>query len=96
VLREQSEKNLLNLLKITHGFDYFHSGQLETIKRVIAVQSTMLALPTGSGKYLCYQLTTLILPGVILVISPLVALMVDQLQHLPTIIPGSLLTGGQT
>jgi hypothetical protein len=41
------------------------------------------------------QLPALILPGVTLVISPLVALMVDQLQHLPTIIPGSLLTGGQ-
>lgn len=96
VLREQSEQNLLKLLKMTHGFDSFRSGQLETIKRVIAMQSTMLVLPTGSGKSLCYQLPALILPGVTLVISPLVALMVDQLQHLPTIIPGSLLTGGQT
>lgn len=96
VLREQSEQNLLKLLKITHGFDSFRSGQLETIKRVIAMQSTMLVLPTGSGKSLCYQLPALILPGVTLVISPLVALMVDQLEHLPPIISGSLLSGGQT
>lgn len=96
VLREQSEQNLLKLLKITHGFDSFRSGQLETIKRVIAMQSTMLVLPTGSGKSLCYQLPALILPGVTLVISPLVALMVDQLQHLPAVISGSLLAGGQT
>ncbi|KAH9301583.1 hypothetical protein KI387_013166, partial [Taxus chinensis] len=95
-LREPSDQNLLKLLKILHGFDYFRSGQLETIKRIIAKQSTMLVLPTGSGKSLCYQLPALVLPGVTIVISPLVALMIDQLHHLPPIISGSLLTSSQS
>ncbi|XP_057852289.1 ATP-dependent DNA helicase Q-like 5 isoform X1 [Cryptomeria japonica] len=95
-LREPSHQNLLKLLKISHGFDSFRTGQLETVKRIIAKQSTMLVSPTGSGKSLCYQLPALVLPGVTLVISPLVALMVDQLKQLPAMISGSLLTSSQS
>lgn len=55
VCKNPSDDNLSKLLKLTHGYDSFREGQLETIKRVIARQSTMLVLPTGAGKSLCYQ-----------------------------------------
>ncbi|XP_038986815.1 ATP-dependent DNA helicase Q-like 5 isoform X2 [Phoenix dactylifera] len=91
-----SDENLKNLLKLTHGYDSFREGQLEAIKKVVAGESTMLVLPTGAGKSLCYQLPALILPGITLVVSPLVALMVDQLRKLPPVIPGGLLSSSQT
>ncbi|KAL5991138.1 hypothetical protein ACLOJK_012044 [Asimina triloba] len=93
---EPSDDNLRNLLKLTHGYDSFREGQLEAIKQVIAGQSTMLVLPTGTGKSLCYQLPALILAGLTLVISPLVALMVDQLRKLPPALSGGLLCSNQT
>ncbi|XP_042394821.1 ATP-dependent DNA helicase Q-like 5 [Zingiber officinale] len=91
-----SDENLLRLLKLTHGYDSFREGQLESIKRVVAGESTMLMLPTGAGKSLCYELPALILPGVTLVVSPLVALMMDQLRKLPSVIPGGLFSSTQT
>ncbi|KAF3792750.1 ATP-dependent DNA helicase Q-like 5 [Nymphaea thermarum] len=93
---DHSDENLRNLLKLTHGFDSFRDGQLEAIKRVLANESMMLVLPTGSGKSLCYQLPALIFPGIVLVVSPLVSLMIDQLRQLPPMIPGSLLCSTQT
>ncbi|XP_058093903.1 ATP-dependent DNA helicase Q-like 5 isoform X2 [Magnolia sinica] len=93
---EPSDHNLKNLLKLTHGYDSFREGQLEAIKQVVAGQSTMLVLPTGAGKSLCYQLPALILHGVTLVVSPLVALMVDQLRKLPPMLHGGLLCSSQT
>ncbi|XP_009406398.2 ATP-dependent DNA helicase Q-like 5 [Musa acuminata AAA Group] len=97
VAREDpSDENLQRLLKLTHGYGSFREGQLEAIKRVLAGESTMLMLPTGAGKSLCYELPALILPGVTLVVSPLMALMVDQLRKLPSSIPGGLLSSTQT
>ncbi|CDP13310.1 unnamed protein product [Coffea canephora] len=93
---EASDENLLRLLKLSHGYDSFRNGQLEAIKMVLSKKSTMLILPTGSGKSLCYQVPALVLPGVTLVVSPLVALMIDQLKHLPPTIPGALLCSSQT
>ncbi|XP_022885565.1 ATP-dependent DNA helicase Q-like 5 [Olea europaea var. sylvestris] len=95
VRKEASDGNLEKLLKFTHGYDSFRNGQLEAIKMVLSGKSTMLVLPTGSGKSLCYQLPALILPGVTLVVSPLVALMIDQLKQLPPAIPGGLLCSSQ-
>lgn len=92
---EASDENLLKLLKLTHGYDSFRDGQLEAIKMVLSGESTMLVLPTGAGKSLCYQLPALVLPGVTLVVSPLVALMIDQLKHLPSVIQGGLLSSSQ-
>ncbi|KAJ0976977.1 hypothetical protein J5N97_012451 [Dioscorea zingiberensis] len=91
-----SEGNLVELLRLVYGYSSFREGQLEAIQKVVAGESTMLVLPTGAGKSLCYQLPALILPGVTLVVSPLVALMVDQLKHLPPVIPGGLLSSNQT
>lgn len=96
IRNEASEENLVSLLKLTHGYDSFREGQLEAIKGVLAGNSTMLVLPTGAGKSLCYQLPAVILPGLTLVVCPLVALMIDQLKQLPPIVPGGLLSVVQT
>ncbi|MEH6447111.1 MAG: RecQ family ATP-dependent DNA helicase [Oleispira sp.] len=73
---------LLPSLKQTFGFDQFRGGQEQTIRQLIAGQSSLAIFPTGSGKSLCYQLTALHLPHVTLVVSPLLALMKDQLEFL--------------
>ncbi len=70
------------LLKSRFGFDDFRGGQLETIEILLAGRSAAAIFPTGSGKSLCYQLTALLLPGLTLVVSPLLALMKDQIDSL--------------
>ncbi len=73
------------LLRERFGFAEFRPAQQQVIDRVMAGQSALAVMPTGSGKSLCYQLPALALPGLTLVISPLIALMkdqVDQLNHL--------------
>lgn len=90
-----SDENLVELLKLTHGHSSFREGQLEAINMVLAGSSSMLVLPTGAGKSLCYQLPAMILPGITLVVSPLVALMIDQLKQLPPMIRGGLLCSSQ-
>ena len=95
IQNEASDEKLVNLLRLTHGYDSFRDGQLEAIKMVLEGKSTMLVLPTGAGKSLCYQLPALVLPGITLVVSPLVALMIDQLRHLAQMIPGGLLSSSQ-
>ena len=92
---EASDENLARLLRLTHGYDSFREGQLEAIKMVLDGKSSMLVLPTGAGKSLCYQLPAMILPGTTLVISPLVALMIDQLKQLPPVIRGGLFCSSQ-
>ncbi|CAA7396392.1 unnamed protein product [Spirodela intermedia] len=96
VREDQSDENLQKLLKLTHGYDSFREGQLTAVKQILEGKSTMLVLPTGAGKSLCYQLPALILPGLTLVISPLVSLMVDQIRQLPPLISGGLLCSNQT
>lgn len=92
---EASEENLEKLLKLVYGYDSFRDGQLEAIKSVVNGRSVMLVLPTGAGKSLCYQIPAMILPGITLVVSPLVALMIDQLKQLPPVIRGGLLCSSQ-
>jgi ATP-dependent DNA helicase RecQ len=70
------------LLKSQFGFDTFRAGQRETIEILLAGRSAAAIFPTGSGKSLCYQLTALLLPGLTLVVSPLLALMKDQIDSL--------------
>ncbi|XP_054806143.1 ATP-dependent DNA helicase Q-like 5 isoform X2 [Prosopis cineraria] len=91
-----SDENLVKLLQLVYGHDAFRDGQLEAIKLVLAGKSTMLILPTGAGKSLCYQLPAMILPGITLVVSPLVALMIDQQRKLPPMINGGFLCSSQT
>ncbi|MDA3924285.1 MAG: RecQ family ATP-dependent DNA helicase [Kiritimatiellae bacterium] len=74
--------NPLEIMKSQFGFDTFRAGQLETIDILLAGRSAAAIFPTGSGKSLCYQLTALLLPGLTLVVSPLLALMKDQIDSL--------------
>ncbi len=64
------------------GFNEFKAGQKEVISRIVSGQSAAAIFPTGSGKSLCYQLPALHLPNLTLVVSPLLALMQDQLDFL--------------
>ncbi|KAA0966157.1 ATP-dependent DNA helicase RecQ [Sporosarcina sp. ANT_H38] len=66
------------LLKEKFGFEKFRTGQEEVIRDVIAGKDTIAILPTGIGKSLCYQLPAYVLKGSVLIVSPLVALMEDQ------------------
>ncbi|MDZ4042794.1 MAG: ATP-dependent DNA helicase RecQ [Eubacteriales bacterium] len=63
-------------------FKHFRPGQREVIEASFAGEDVLAVMPTGSGKSLCYQLPSLLLPGLTLVISPLVALMKDQVDNL--------------
>ena len=69
-----------DLLKRIFGFDHFRGVQEEVIQRVLNGQHTLAVMPTGAGKSLCYQLPALALEGTALVISPLIALMHDQIR----------------
>lgn len=64
------------------GLEAFRTGQREVVKTVLAGNDAMVVMPTGAGKSLCYQLTGLLLPGLTLIISPLIALMKDQVDSL--------------
>jgi ATP-dependent DNA helicase RecQ len=68
------------ILKQTFGFDHFRGVQEQVIGRVLDRQRTLAVMPTGAGKSLCYQLPALALDGTALVISPLIALMHDQIR----------------
>jgi ATP-dependent DNA helicase RecQ len=69
-----------DLLKRIFGFDHFRGVQQEVIGRVLAGQHTLAVMPTGAGKSLCYQLPAVARDGTALVISPLIALMHDQIR----------------
>ena len=64
------------------GFDHFRESQLEIIESVLKGQNTLALLPTGGGKSICFQIPGLLLDGVTLVVTPLIALMIDQVNEL--------------
>ncbi len=64
------------------GFDRFRAGQTEVISAILNGQDAIVVMPTGSGKSLCYQLPAMMLSGATLVVSPLIALMKDQVDAL--------------
>jgi ATP-dependent DNA helicase RecQ len=72
----------LQLLRDHFGFDSFREGQRAVIDALLAGNSALAVFPTGAGKSLCYQLPALALEGVTLVVSPLIALMKDQIDFL--------------
>ncbi len=69
-------------LKKYFGFEAFREGQEAVIRAALGKRDALLVMPTGSGKSLCFQLTALMLPGTTLVVSPLIALMKDQVDAL--------------
>ncbi len=70
------------ILKKYWGFDKFRPSQLDIIESVLGGRDTLALLPTGGGKSICFQVPALCLEGVTLVVSPLIALMKDQVQNL--------------
>ena len=91
---------LLTTLRTVFGFQAFRPGQEDAIRHVLAGRDTLVVMPTGVGKSLIYQLTALHRPALTLVISPLIALMKDQVdgmveQDVPAAYVNSTLNAGE-
>lgn len=76
------QAQLKQILYDKFGFDHFRPGQLATLEALLTGQPTLAVLPTGAGKTLLYQLPAYLLKGPILIVSPLISLMQDQLNRL--------------
>ena len=79
-MAKKEETSIHKLLKDVFGFDQFKGNQEAIIKSVIAGNNTFVLMPTGGGKSLCYQLPALMKPGTAIVVSPLIALMKNQVD----------------
>ncbi len=77
-----STEKLHQALKHFFGYDEFRLNQLPVIETVLAGNDVMGIMPTGGGKSICYQLPAMLLPGITIVVSPLIALMKDQVDSL--------------
>ncbi len=88
------------VLRRSFGYDAFRAGQELAVSSVLERRDTLVILPTGGGKSVCYQVPALLLPGLTVVISPLISLMKDQVdalnaRGLPAAFINSTLSSGQ-
>ena len=74
-----------DLLKTVFGHDHYRDGQSEIVNAIISGKDVLAIMPTGGGKSLCFQLPALMGKGLTLVISPLIALMRDQVRGLQAV-----------
>ena len=87
-------------LRTHFGYDDFRPGQARAVSSVLGGRDTRVILPTGGGKSICYQIPALLLPGLTVVVSPLISLMKDQVdaltaRGLPAAFVNSTLTPGE-
>ena len=78
----QMTNTALEILKTVYGYDAFRGPQARIVEHVIAGNNAFVLMPTGGGKSLCYQIPAIVRPGMGLVVSPLLALMADQVAAL--------------
>ena len=71
-----------SIIRERFGYQELRSGQREAAEAVLAGRDTLAVMPTGSGKSAIYQISALLLPGPAVVVSPLIALQQDQVEHI--------------
>ena len=81
-MQQPPEPTEQQVLKRVFGYDSFRPGQHQLVRALLAGQDVLAVMPTGAGKSVCYQVPALVLPGVTVVVSPLVSLMQDQVRAL--------------